>query len=99
MQLQAKSYQYKATADAHRNTFGFIAQEVEKIFPEFIFKSEDGIKGIAYRNFSVIAIKAIQEQQELIINLEKKNQELEQQFQQQVNTLIQRIEALEKKSR
>jgi len=46
----------------------------------------------------VIAVKAIQEQQEQINQLEKKNLEQQQQFQHQINTLLQRIEALEKKS-
>jgi hypothetical protein len=106
MQLHAKTYHYISSND-DRRYYGFIAQEVEKLFPEFVFSSEGGIKGIAYSNFSVIAIKAIQEQQELINQLQKKNLELEQQNQQQLNTLsqvqqqlgilLQRIEALEKK--
>jgi hypothetical protein len=102
--LQPKTYRYTVNTDADRYSYGFLAQDVEQLFPEFVFSSENGIKGIAYSNFSVIAIKAIQEQQQQILaqqdqinNLEKKNQEQEQQFQQQLNLLIQRIEALEKK--
>ena len=97
MLLQPKTYQYIATADAGRYSYGFLAQDVEKLFPDFVFSSENGIKGIAYHNFSVIAVKAIQEQQELINALEKKNLEQEQQFQEQLNILLKRIEALEKK--
>jgi hypothetical protein len=83
-----------------RTAVPMFLKEVEKLFPEFVFSSENGVKGIAYSNFSVIAIKAIQEQQgqlqvqqEQINKLEKKNLEQEQ----QLNILLQRIEALEKK--
>ncbi len=103
--LQPKTYHYIASSDANRTSWGFLAQDVEKLFPDFVFSSENGMKGIAYSNFSVIAVKAIQEQQEQINQLEKKNLEQEQQSQQQQNILLQkieillkRIEALEKKS-
>jgi trimeric autotransporter adhesin len=49
---------------------GFIAQEVEKIFPELVFKGSDNPAQDFYRmdysGFGVIAIKAIQEQQQMI---------------------------------
>jgi len=75
--LQPKTYHYKASEDASHLSYGFLAQEVEKLFPDFVFSSENGMKGIAYSNFSVIAVKAIQEQQQLIEVLMKKNEELE----------------------
>jgi hypothetical protein len=102
--LQPKTYHYIANSDANRYSWGFLAQDVEKLFPDFVYSSENGMKGIAYCNFSVIAVKAIQEQQEQINQLEKKNLEQEQQSQLQQNILLQkieillkRIEALEKK--
>jgi len=101
MLLQPKTYQYTASMDPDRNSWGFLAQEVEKLFPDFVFTSENGIKGIAYSNFSVIAIKAIQEQQEQINKLQKKNdehEEREEQFQNQIKILLERVAALEKKS-
>lgn len=49
---------------------GFIAQEVEKIFPELVFKGSDNPNQnyytMDYSGFGVIAIKAIQEQQKII---------------------------------
>lgn len=92
--LQPKSYHYLVSSDANRFSYGFIAQEVEKLFPDFVFSSEDGIKGIAYSNFSVIAIKAIQEQQQLI---EDQKQKIDHQ-QQQIEEMLKRIESLEKKN-
>jgi len=47
-------------------TRGFIAQEVEEIFPDLVKVSDEGYKLITYSNFSVVAIKAIQEQQKEI---------------------------------
>jgi hypothetical protein len=44
LRLEPKTYQYSATVDANRHSFGFIAQEVEKLFPDFVFTSENGIK-------------------------------------------------------
>jgi hypothetical protein len=44
---------------------GFIAQDVEKQFPQLV-NQMDGYLGVNYSGFSVLAIKAIQEQQEII---------------------------------
>jgi Chaperone of endosialidase len=93
LQLQPKTYHYISSADTDRRLYGFLAQDVEKIFPEFVFTSETGYKGIAYSNFSVVAIKAIQQQQGVITELKDKNQQLEQ----QMEALLKRIETLEKK--
>ena len=61
MQLQARRYQYKESID-ESGSIGFIAQEVNPIFPEFVHYSEtDDLYGINYAGFSVVAIKAIQE--------------------------------------
>ena len=59
---------------------GAIAQEVEQIIPEAVFKTPStGLKGIDYSQFNGIYIKAIQDQQKII------------------ESLIQRIKALENK--
>ncbi|HEV7781581.1 MAG TPA: tail fiber domain-containing protein [Chitinophagaceae bacterium] len=93
MLLQPKSYLYKSQADNDKHSYGFIAQEVQKIFPEFVSEKEDGYLGIAYDNFGVIAVKAIQEQQKQIDLLNKKDNEK----QQLIEQLLKRIEILEKK--
>jgi hypothetical protein len=87
MLLQPKTYQYIATSDAGRLSYGFLAQDVEKLFPEFVFSGEGGIKGIAYSNFSVIAIKGIQEQQQLIEEQKQKIDRLEQQIEEVLKEL------------
>lgn len=54
---------------------GFIAQEVEKLFPEAVVE-KNGKKAIYYSHFGVIAVKAIQEQQEQIEQLQEQIEEL-----------------------
>jgi hypothetical protein len=64
MQLQAKTYKYIG----HENdkTFsGFLAQDLEPLFPQFVFFGGDDQKyyTVDYAGMSVVALKAIQEQQ------------------------------------
>jgi hypothetical protein len=70
MKLQAKSYFYKS-APEQKPCFGFIAQEVEPLFPELVTPSiEDGGRQSNYlmscAGFGVLAVKAVQEQQQII---------------------------------
>ena len=78
MKLEAKSYHYKVNQNDDPLSYGFIAQEVEKLFPDFVSTSEqDGMKGVAYQNLGVILIKAIQERQRIIEVLTKRVEQLE----------------------
>ena len=73
MQFEAKTYHYKANPEDAPLSYGFIAQEVEKLFPDFVSsKGPDGMKALAYQNIGVVAIKAIQEQQVMIDALLKR---------------------------
>jgi hypothetical protein len=64
MQLQAKTYQFN-DVPSERYFTGFIAQELEQVFPEFVFYGGDDqvTYTVDYGGMSVIALKAIQEQQ------------------------------------
>ncbi|MEM8967952.1 MAG: tail fiber domain-containing protein, partial [Bacteroidota bacterium] len=85
-QLHPLTYRYR-NARTSEKTIGFVAQEVSPLFPELVHYSEaDDIYGIDYVGFSVVAIKAIQEQQ-IIIEAQ----------QQSINTLLKRLETLEAK--
>ena len=55
---------------------GFIAQEVGEIFPELLRTDEEGVHGLAYDDFGVLAIAAIQEQQTQIDQLAAENAQL-----------------------
>lgn len=90
MLLQAKSYNYKGQK-TDRTYLGFIAQDVEKIFPSLVYNPNDSQDGkeenytVNYSGFGVIAIQAIQEQQKMIKTL-----------QQQVDALKARLDAIDK---
>ncbi|MGC4104508.1 tail fiber domain-containing protein [Ferruginibacter sp.] len=74
MSLDAKRYEYKYNNDAHQQSIGFIAQDIQKNFPEFVRvnKTDEGnpmVKdqlSLDYAGLSVLAIKAIQEQQDML---------------------------------
>jgi hypothetical protein len=68
MALNPVKYNYIYNGARHQDVFGFVAQDVQKLFPNMVGKSPGSdILALPYAEFSVIAIKAIQEQQ-LIIN-------------------------------
>ncbi|MBL7702715.1 MAG: tail fiber domain-containing protein [Ferruginibacter sp.] len=76
--LQPKKYHYLSNKPTDQLSYGFIAQDVEKVFPNFVdTKKESDYKAINYQNFSVIAIKAIQEQQQIIQNQTKQIENLQ----------------------
>jgi hypothetical protein len=81
MQLNVKKYHFLENASSDKKYYGLIAQEVEKIFPEVVkhHTYDDGsdLYTIDYSAFGVLAIKALQEQNQTIKNLEQKNAELE----------------------
>ena len=65
MQLRPTEYRFNDADEDSDPTVGFIAQEVEEVFPHLV-GYEDGQYALSYGNFAVLAIQAIQEQQELI---------------------------------
>ena len=71
LQLDGKKYNRKNNQEIN---YGLIAQEVEKLFPELIKKSENKDKTLSvfYQGFVPILINAIKEQQIQINELKKK---------------------------
>lgn len=66
--------------------YGFIAQEVEKIFPELVTTDSEGFKSLNYIGIVPVLTEAVKE-------LKAENDELKS----TINDLVKRIEALEKK--
>lgn len=60
MDLRAVSFNWKSTGDG---SLGFIAQEVQDIFPELVGTNQDGTMGLYTTQFIPVLTKAIQEQQ------------------------------------
>ena len=88
-QLKPVSFNYRKKDDEMNYTeeffddksFGFIADEVEKVNPDFVFYdiNEDGTKklaGVKYQSMTAILTKIVQEQQIQIQNLQQQNQDL-----------------------
>jgi len=65
-QLRGVEFDYKETGD---HSIGLIAQEVEKVLPDLVYESDDGIKSVAYQNIVAVLIEAVKEQQEQINSL------------------------------
>jgi hypothetical protein len=88
-QLRPVHFTWKAsTATPGMEDFGFIAEDVSKIFPELTTYEKDGktIRGLKYEKLPILLTKAIQEQQDII-----KAQQLE------ITGLKERLDKLEGK--
>ncbi|MEE9430137.1 MAG: tail fiber domain-containing protein [Melioribacteraceae bacterium] len=75
LSLKPKRYVYNDDK-TNREQIGFVAQDVEKLFPEAV-SEKNGYKGVNYAVFGVLAIEAIKEQQTKIDALEKRLARLE----------------------
>jgi hypothetical protein len=95
LQLKPVTYELKYRNPEHRISWGFIAQEVQEIFPEMVTVSSQEVeKGVTindfhaldYNGFKMIAVKGVQEEQ-LIIQKQLNVQE----------EITRRLEAIERK--
>lgn len=85
MAMEIKRYEFKHDNPTNKTSIGVIAQELQQQFPEYVtvHKNNDGNPlvqdqlGVDYAGLSVIALKAIQEQQAVIAELQRKVAELE----------------------
>lgn len=63
LMLKPSSFYFKSDINKQRKSIGFIAQDVEKVFPNLIneFVDEDGnnYKGLSYNDFAILSIQAI----------------------------------------
>jgi hypothetical protein len=95
IQLRPVCYEMKYNNPDHEKTIGFIAQEVKQIFPEMVTVSPNTVAkgvtipdfhGLNYNSFKILAVKAVQEEQVLIQDLQSRQTEI-----------ARRLEALERK--
>jgi hypothetical protein len=73
MQLRPVDYLWKNQAtsdDPTKRSFGFIAQEVQQVFPELVGVSPDEMLSVEYTGLIAPLVKAIQEQQAIITQLQ-----------------------------
>lgn len=71
MELKPATYNYIDNDDSDVRSTGFVAQEVEQVFPTLVRDMEDGYKGVVYDGFAVISIRAIQELNEELQQLQE----------------------------
>jgi len=69
----------EALVDLTKSTFGFIAQELEKEFPEMVVKpkSKEETYGVNYMEMIPVLLEAIKEQQTMIETLQKEMKSLQ----------------------
>lgn len=83
LQLKPASYHMNEQASSDRKRTGLIAQDVLPLFPEFVDHDPmSDMYSLNYSGLSVVALKAIQEQQEQIDALKKEVEELKKLVQQ-----------------
>jgi Chaperone of endosialidase len=90
-QLPVYSYNYIDSKDEDHRVIGVMAQDMQPLFPELVYQRYDReitkpVLALDYSGMGVLAVKAIQEQQKIIEDLQK-----------QITNLTIRLEALEKK--
>ena len=73
------TYTNEFTDELYDNiTYGFIADEVEKVNKELVFYNEDGtLAGVEYNSMIAILMKAVQEQNKIITSLNDRINKLE----------------------
>jgi len=77
--------------NAQGRQFGFIAQEVEKIFPEIVFSGEHDFKGLQYSRFAPIFVEGLKQLTEEVRVLQDENNDMKR----TIHLLEERLKALE----
>lgn len=80
--LRGVTYEYKdpeAIGELSGIRTGFIAQEAEKVIPDWVWEAEDGYKRMTIRGFEAMAVEAFREQQEQIAALQAEIESLQNQ--------------------
>ncbi|GAB4403620.1 MAG: hypothetical protein OHK0039_02970 [Bacteroidia bacterium] len=98
MALKPMTYRYTHPTASASLSLGFLAQEVAPIFPELVnYATGDADQAsytVDYAGFSVIALKAIQEQQQVIETQQQALESMQQQLGQQQSTMQQLLDRI-----
>ncbi len=71
LQLKPSYFNMKSEQNPNQKRIGFIAQDVQEVFPELSTVGHHGdMLGLSYSDFGVMAVAAIQEQQQIIETME-----------------------------
>ena len=96
LEMRGVSYTWKTDITNKNLQIGVIAQEVEKIYPEFIHTDEDGMKSVNYAQMTAVLIEAVKALHLEIQDLKIENTTLQVKIdkQQQLEERLARIEKL-----
>ena len=77
LQLRGVNFEFKTDEFPEKKfnegkQIGLIAQEVEKVYPEFVMTDYEGYKSVAYQNLVTVLIEAVKEQQKQIETLKNR---------------------------
>lgn len=96
MKMRGVSYKWKTDVSNENPQIGVIAQEVEKIYPEFVRTDENGMKSVNYAQMTAVLIEAVKELNSEIKDLKNDNAALQAKAdkQQELERRLSRIEKL-----
>ena len=101
LEIRGVSFEYidpDAVNELHGERLGVIAQEVERVFPDWVEDGADGYKRVTFRGFEGVAIEALRElrseNEELREELAANREALDEQ-QELLRQLAARLESLE----
>lgn len=75
-QIRGVYFDWKDESRSKNPQIGFIAQEIEKVFPELVETDANGFKSVAYANMSAVLVEVIKEQNQRINALERELSEM-----------------------
>ena len=75
--IKPRKFDWKRKSHYQFNDIGFIAQEVEKIFPELVSKNNNDILHLSYEKLTPILVKTLQSQLNAIESIKKRIEKLE----------------------
>lgn len=85
-QIRGVYFNWKDENHSRNTQIGFIAQEIEKVFPELVETDAKGFKSVAYANMSAVLVEALKEQNQRINALEKELSEMKSLLRNNLNT-------------
>ncbi len=86
LQMRGVTYQFKTEAFPEKRfsietQIGFIAQELEMLYPQLVTTKADGYKAVDYSKLSPVLVESIKEMHELIRTLQAENEALKEENQ------------------
>lgn len=97
--LQGRRYRFRTGKGPQGEQLGFIAQELEQVYPELVTTGADGLKAVNYAQLTPVLVEALKEQQQQIEQLRTELSATQAQLRQQhvasTATLESRLQQLE----